>query len=351
MKNFIGYALVVSLGFSAVSLKTMHAEKDDIVVRQIEAESNISQSDVDRWSFLWLGRLAQPAAAAGSAYAAYKAGTVGYSLATTIPTSATSSIFQPSRFPSSLPAKTYGETLVENVFKGEWTPQFIKDVDFNGYEKLLGNKWLWGGVGVAGVVFASYKLLYPRIEAGILNKIKNLERLCNKLAVAKESFSDVNALIAGMQLKKNITWHVNGPIGVEKGIDNLLEQCRCALLLIERLLVGGSSNIAQVDRLNISITGFGNNLRNNKMLVAPVAAQELAIRATNVSTGQNQQLADLKVKAASAGLAGHHIKNVAGVWKTLKEIAEFGFKHKTDIATLSIVTYGIGKYNEWFGGK
>jgi len=351
MKNFMRYALMIMLGF--LTLAVQAESKDFIVVRQIEKESNLSQSDVDRWSFLWMGRLAQPAAAAGTAYAAYKAGTAGYNLATAIPavTSVTPSPFGPSsRFPITA-SKTYGETLVENVFKGEWTPQFIKDTDFNGYEKLLGNKWFWGGVGVAGVIFVSYKMLYPRIEAGIISKIQNLERLCDTLAVTKEAFVDMNALINGMQLKKNITWHANGTIAMELGIDNLIEQCRCALLLIEQLMVAGGSNNAQVDRLNRSITGFNNNLRHNRLIVLPIAERELAVRQEGIAAGRGQQLADLAIKAANAGVTGMYIKNVSDVWKTLKDIAKFGMKHKEEIAGISIVGYGIKKYNDFFGGK
>src|SRR5690606_28909796 len=154
MNYFITSLITASV--VAVSLQSwaMDYPQDDLIVNAIKKESNLTQSDVDRWKLLWLGALAQPVAGVGAAYSAYKAGTAGYGGA--------DSIYQAEAGYGSN-TKTYGQTLVKNVFKGALTPQFIKDTDFSGYEQWLGNRWIWAGVGVAGTIFASYKLLYPRI--------------------------------------------------------------------------------------------------------------------------------------------------------------------------------------------
>src|SRR5689334_18931720 len=128
---FIIAIIAVVCGFSSA----VHALSDDAVVDSIKAHSNLTQSDVDRWKFLWMGGAENLAAALVTGYGAKRAGVAAYQ------------------------AAGKHADLIKNVFASQWMPQFLKSYEpSTNVQGWLTGQWVWAGVGVTGVGIAAYKV-------------------------------------------------------------------------------------------------------------------------------------------------------------------------------------------------
>jgi hypothetical protein len=288
---------------------SMTRPEDDLIVNSIKQVSDLTQSDVNKRKFLWLGGAAEPITGLASLYGV---ATVGEAAAQA--------------------HDDYGQQ-VKNILKGEFLPAFMRLPGV--VQNVAASKELWVSAGVAGVGYAAYKLLYPRVALGILANIKAFNGLCSQLGVCTKSYSNIDHLrqdsgfLASQGALENVDWNTGTAIAIDNGLNNLLIQQRAAAALLKQL------KSTESQQLFGAITGYGQHLNHNKMVIQSAVNAEKAQRARE----QSEYMAGLRVESAQAGLTGQHIKNVQNVWKTLKDIAEFGVRHKEAIGGVIGGTY------------
>src|SRR5436190_7989994 len=157
MNCSIKAVVVVILMFFSSSSWSMYKPEDDLIVNMIKQESNLTQADVDKWKFLWLGRADAPIAGAATLYT------------------------MSSMSDAAMEAHDAYGTQVKNILTGQYLPKFMRLPEF--VQNVASSQAVWAGVGVAGVGFAAYKYLYPRIRMGILSQVKAYNDLCSRLGV------------------------------------------------------------------------------------------------------------------------------------------------------------------------
>lgn len=281
---------------------------DYSIVNAIKAKSDLSQADVDKFKLLFLGGLQNVAAAGIGSYAAYKAG-----------------------------EGTYG------------------GLDMLGsYAPSDNNKFLWALAGAAGVGFGAYKLLYPRIEAGVLSQVKTFIDMCENLDIYNyryRSFGDLASLgthndkyTDWTQKEKvlynsawsstNAAWLTPNNIARLKALNNLLEQCRAAIGLIAELESRG--NVATTQGLRDKANGILHLLNENNinyqtlMAKAQLEAQErkndfLAGRLV-VQQGLQLEQSKANVEATKEQVSASRYKKVSLASTALMNFVEKSFK-------------------------
>jgi len=312
-KNIL-FVLVILM---AIVNRSLYALSDDAVVDSIKAYSNLTQADVDKWKFLWLGSLAEPAATAVTGYGMYKVGTKGYEL-----------------------ASRHSE-LIKNVFQNAYMPHFLKSYEPS--DKVQGwmtGKWIWAGVGVTGVGLAAYKALYPRVQAGIKDKIQNYVALCSRLAVTKQKYNNIQGLQNALQAPGNTVWIVSNPIAQELGFINLIEQANVALLLIDQLQASGEY---QLDGLRTKALTFKSNAEHNKELIVSLVQRELQKR----SLEQGRYGKQLEIEKKEVDISGQKIKNITNQWVLLKDIGKTAQKYGPSILTGLGAFAAYSKITDW----
>ncbi len=273
---------------------SLYALSDSAVVESIKAYSDLNQSDVDRWKLLWLGGLAEPTATAASAYGMYKV----YQEAQNI---------------------TPSQQALDKLLRNEWYLSILGDrKPSERMQSWITSKRAWAGAGVVGAGVLAYKLLYPRIQAGILAKVKKYVALCGQLAVTQKMYLNDIVFRQALELPGNTVWTVSGPVAVGYGFQNLIEQGNIALLLIDQLISsGGSFDVEELNMLRSNVVVFRNNAHHNSKFIVADLEQEKKRRAVERSEyGQ-----ELKIQGEEAQLAARKVKNVTQQWKLIKDIA------------------------------
>ncbi len=295
-KNLFFIVLMTSVS------QLLHGSSDDVVVNSIKSYSNLTQADVDRWTFLWAGTLAEPAVGAAALYGVYKGGKVGYETA------------------------SQHNDLIKNVFKNEWMPQFLRQYEpSENVQGWMTGKWVWAGVGVTAVGLAAYKVLYPRIQTGIIEKIKNYIELCNRLAVTNKQYSSEAYFKHALHTQGNLVWASSNPIAVKNGLDNLWQQSDIALGLIDLLQESGSDFVFQANGIDYNaqkavsrIAQFKFNLSKNYTFIDADVKDELRKR----REGRAAYGEELKLQGQEAGIAAKRIKTLKNQWELLKDISK-----------------------------
>lgn len=261
MKRYIQIALFALVAQCGISNAAYYENPSDYsVVNDIKRKSNVTENDVEKWKISGLGSLQNIAALgaiSGASYATYKAGEGTYQLT----------------------GKAFEYIGVAEGSAG-----------------LLSNKMLWALAGAAGIGMGMYKILYPRIESGILKQVKAFVALCENLDVVKYSFQ-WETLSAMGKSAGNSAWATDNYIAKSKGIHNLLEQAEYALKLLDQL-----NDSAEVENLRARVVQIKVNLSNNVGLIDHVAQDQLTKRMQNaeINIKGAQQAANLKLTEEQA---------------------------------------------------
>lgn len=315
MKSFFNSIFAGMLIFcSSYSLAMyQYTDEDMVIVDEITQQSNITESDVTKYKLLFLGGLAPLTALGTSGYASYKAGQALYQNPEYI-------------------GRVTGPL-------GKWVSEDYKPSE--SMQSMLTNKVLWVGVAAGGVMYGMYPVLYSRTKEGIIEKIKKFDIVCNKLAIAQNSYFDIQ------QLEQSIdpSWHVGNPIAWCAALDNLVAQGGRAQRLLNQLRSWGVDVSAWTDR----IAFYNRHLVHNKNLFAERCNQLITVR-------RNEYGQQLKMQGEQAKVTGQYIKNVTGVWSILKDITtsgakavKFGYENKEAIAAAIGGGFLYSKYNQWSG--
>ncbi|HSC25431.1 MAG TPA: hypothetical protein VLB80_04430 [Candidatus Babeliales bacterium] len=254
MKQYINSMMVVlSLAYIPLMHGSSYEDPSDYaVVNDIKKKSNLTEDYVNQMKFLWLGPLQDIAAGGIGAYATYKMGA-----ATSI--------------------------LADAMITKIGTPKY--------QQGMLSNKWLWALAGATGMGFGAYKVLYPRLEKGILKHLQAYIALCENLDVVKNPYTtELNLNTMGTSAG-NSAW-VASNIARLKGVENLLYQAGCALKLLDRL-----TNSDEIQKLRTKIVIIQRSLDNNLRVIKQAANRELTERHSQISrnVGFEQQFANLNL--------------------------------------------------------
>lgn len=317
MKRFLNSMFVGIMVFGSSYSWAMYqyTDEDLVIVDEITQESNITESDVNKYKLLFLGGFAPLTALGTSGYASFRAGKALYQ----------------------------NPDYITNVTGplGKLVPEDYKLSE--SMQSMLTNKVLWAGVAAGGVMYGMYPVLYSRTKEGIVEKIKKFDKVCSKLAIANNSYFDVQ------QLEQNIdpSWHVGNPIAWCAALDNLVAQGGRAQRLLNQLRSWGVDVSAWTGR----IAFYNRHLVHNKNLFADRCNQLITIR-------RKEYGEQLKIQGERSKVVGQHIKNVTTVWKTLKDITEtggklikFGYDNQAKIAAAIGGGVLYSKYNQWFGNN
>ena len=265
MKKYTLSALMIVLSLGSAFTSTMNYQAtDDVVVKEIKKHTNITQGDVDKIKLVMLGRFQNIAAAGAGSYAAYKGGAQVYGALAALEAAAL--VDKP---------ETIGMKLLSIM--GKYAP--------------TDNKLLWAAAGAAGIGFGAYKLLYTRIQRGILAQVQAYVDYCYTLEIVKYVYSPQNLSQLGAEAG-NAAWAGSNSARA-KGIDILLAQAERALLLLDQLY-----DSQKIQELRASVKDIQKRLLNNQNLINHYAQQELNQRNYEISQGIRQAHDVAQVKLA-----------------------------------------------------
>lgn len=257
MKRYINgvlLALVIHSASYAAQFSYHTNSSDYSVVNDIKRTSNLTQNDVEKWKLVWLKSLQNIAATTVGGYAAYKAGQGAYQLA--------------------------GMTMKQmNVAEGSG---------------LLTHRWFWAVAGAAGAGTIAYKILYPRIERGILKQVNTYVEFCENLDVVKYWYSHQTLDSLGTSAG-NAAWATTNDIARLKGAENLLAQAEYALGLLDQL-----NDKPAVRSLRARVAQIKQNLTNNLSILKEAAYYELQERSAHLESAQRHAQLRLTQEQTSA---------------------------------------------------
>lgn len=304
MKNNKNIFFAVMIGIGTL-YHSVYGLSDSSVVDSIKAVSDLTQSDADRWKFLWLGGLAEPGALGASAYGMYKAYYAGKSIA-----------------PS--------QNSLDKILTNEWYLTLLGGRQpSERLQSWVTSKGAWASAGALGAGVVAYKVLYPRVQAGLLKKIQNYVGLCSQLAVANNWYSNVQEYQHAIQQPGNTVWAVSNSVAVDDGFANLIGQGKGALLLLDQLLSSpGSIAPRELDSLRQSVLVFVNNLNYNRQFIQSALRNEKQRRASE----RTEYGKELDVQGKAAKIQGQHIKNVETQWRLLKDVVKTAKEYGPSIA-------------------
>lgn len=316
MRHFLNSIVVGIVIFGGSHIFAMdsgieYTPQDLSLVNAIKRQSNLTQSDVDKYKLLFLGGFASLTALSVPAYAAYKAGVKAYTVANNNP------------------------FIIRQAFTSTWMPTSAQDYMPSGsMQEWMTSRVLWSGIAAGGAFKLIFPVLYSRTKEGIFEKIKNFEKVCSALSVAKNSYKSLD------ELQRNIpsSWSGKTEVAQYLALENLFQQGGCAIDLLGQVEHWGI-NVAQWEK---KIADFNMNLMANKNLLQINFDRLIKAR-------WDQQGGQLKIQDARAKVAGQHIKNITTMWKTLQGAAEFGIKHKGAIGSTVAGAYLYSKYQGLFG--
>jgi len=312
--------MVMGLSFSSYSW-SMYQPEDMAIVDEITQQSNITESDVNKYKLLFLRGFAPLAAIGSTGYAAFKAGQTFYSEPT-------------------------GPELISKITGtiGQYVP-----ADYQAYipsestQAILKNNVLWAGVAAGGVALAMFPVLYSRTKEGIVSKIQKFDAMCHELPVATIRYPDVVQLEAAF----DPSWRIGNPIAWCAVFDNLVAQGGRAQKLLNQMH-GWGINVSDWQN---NIDFYNKNLKHNSDLLAPQCN-------VLINNRRNERGSQIDLASRDAKLTSQRINNATKVFSFIKDIAntgvsilEFGEEHKGKIATGILGGMAVSKWDQWFGAK
>ncbi len=208
----------------------------DSIVNAIKQYSDLTEADVNQYKLLWLGSLGTAGAFVLGAASTIGAGVGAYQQA----------------------------GLVQGI-TFESTPSWMK------------NALVLAGLGSVGTGYVSYKLLYPRIRAGVLNKVQRFIDVCEALygdspaditgtvySVVTYNFEYRNLSMLRSYLPKH--WPAGDDVAVYNALDNLAKQGRLAQALLNQIRTSDD----EVNAMKEVVKTYSDNLSANLKLYEPM---------------------------------------------------------------------------------
>jgi hypothetical protein len=295
MKNYINLlviALVLSGSYSYADMLSAAQTNPviilpittgpDSIVDAIKQYSNLTDADVNQWKFLWLGALdVVPAVLIGGA-ATYKAGVA---------------------------AGGAGELLQQTpdwlVAHMPTPPEILKK----------SGSWVIAGAVIAGLL--SYKVLYSRIRYGVLDKVQKFINVCSGLTIATIMVNQINPF--------PVEWNTGGNVALCKALNNLVDQGRCALALLNQV----GTNDVEVQRMRFAVQGYYANLQYNQGYFSGTCNQLVQVE-------QQQEDAALQREGVQAQIFGMKIQNVKNVLSIIEKVGGFLYRGARDMIKWSV---------------
>lgn len=282
MKNYIQMLviIVVIVGSDFCGNVIFAAQPNPIVsvstgsnslVDAIKGYSDITEDDVDKWKLLWLGGLnALPALAIGT-YSTVKAAEV------------TGNVFK------SIEARDPSDWLKKRMLT---LPDSLKEAA------------PWTAIAAIGAGLVSYKIFYPRIRLGVINKVQNFIDVCGRLTIAQQQINQVP-----------VEWSTERPIAICKALNNLENQAAFAGVLLNQV----GRNDPDVITMLPLVTRYHNNLLTNKnnQYFRNMCRGLIQIE-------EDERRRALRDRGENAAVAGMEIRNAKDIWKFTKDVVKTG---------------------------
>jgi hypothetical protein len=278
-----------------------YAYDDTLVVKEIKRHTNLTQSDVNRWKFLWMGRLGTPTVAGAAAYGTYTAATAAYQAADTT------------------------NIYIKNFFASQYFPTV-----FNSSQWLPKDQYLLAAAGATAVGLTAYKVLYPRIKLGVWNKVQKFVDYCKTLSIATTEIGNFNSLRAIQhRMVDDMIWQTVSPMAVENGIQELLRQAQYAGQLLVQLSHAGD----EVSRFQDIVISFNNKLTLNLRAIQDDVSAQKTYRESEEGKAYEKRMGGI-IETGAWGLAhAAKVNALRQYWDLLKDVAEQ--------TTYVVKTYGI----------
>src|SRR5579862_3547754 len=242
MKRYIQIALIALVAQCGLSNVVYGMDNKDpySLVNEIKQYSDLTDVDVNQYKLLWLRSLGT-----AGAFLAGAASTIGAGV------------------------KAYQQSGIVQSVTPEQVPSWMT------------NPVVLAGLGSLGAGYVSYRILYPRIRAGVLNKVQKFIDVCKELeedspygfdhGVAKR-FSVVNRKFSNFSEVKEYlpqSWSAIDNIAVYNALTNLLEQAIIAKNLLKQI----GTNDFEIQEKSRLIEGYIQALSKNKDFYEPEIEQ------------------------------------------------------------------------------
>lgn len=297
---------------------------DNSLIDAIKQYSNITEADVNKYKLLWLGWFgAVPALVMGGAsmYGGYEATNMLFS------SEKARMAFGFMRIPFDFIGNQIG-SLSLFPEKKKILRQFETPLPETGKSSVgmvsdfLKTRMPWMAAAAIGAGFLSYKLLYPRIRQGVLNKVQNFIDVCSRLTFAMQK--------VGQESSTWGEWANEEPLNICLALDNLKRQAYYATTLLNQ--VGANDN--EISKMKANISKYIVNLQFNSGGCGSIFAQ--------IEDQRGRSLQQQGLESQIFGQKIQNVKNVvsivqkvgSGIFNFARDVANFGIQNKEPLGLL-----------------
>lgn len=306
MKRYIQIALIALVAQCGLSdvvyamVPTM--EGPDSIVNSIKRYSNLTVADVNQYKLLWLGRIGT-----AGAFLAGAASTVGAGV------------------------KAYEYSGAVQAIAPERVPSWMT------------NALVLAGLGSTGAGYISYRMLYPRIRAGVIAKVQRFIDVCEALhsnspqdinrniySIVNFDFSKVQyPLIPSDMLQAYLpkSWQ-RDDVAIYNALDNLAQQGQRAQLLLNQI-----GNDSELNDMKEVVNAYTKNLSVNAKLYGSIISDENKQKL-------EKQLGEAKLAGMQAGTSLMKAKTIETYGKMFWNGLNFLYEHKQMI-TGALASVGV----------
>ncbi len=217
------------------------------------------------------------------------------------------------------------------------------------------NPLVLAGLGSLGASYVSYRMLYPRVRAGVISKVQKFIAYCETLN--QDSASRVHTILNWkfvnfLELQNYLPqrWSSHSNKAVYNALSNLLSQAIVAKALLEQVGIDTEQNMYN------TLVGYISSLSANKRLYAPVVhwenSQEQQLKRQEVDLANLQANTNLQQQTAGltqAKTAETYLQMITNIIKDGWNGINYIYKKKYHIAAIAGAGYAYAK--GWFGGK
>jgi hypothetical protein len=234
---------------------------DKNVVKAIHKVTHVTDKDIEKWKLLWLGKenadmpIDDDTGESVMAAAGKKVLDVAQS-------------FQLEPEPGTSLIDTF---IYERIIKkiADWLRRYGPAISGKRQDQdIVSNSWLWAFLGASKTGPIAYKLLYPRAEREILDKVKRYADYGESLDVCRFVYQSEQSLNTIGNSAGNDAWKASNRARL-KGVLDLIEQGHIALQLL-----GYLKDSQEKKQLKNRVTMITIRLQNNVLILKMVAEKE-----------------------------------------------------------------------------
>src|SRR4030095_2138530 len=307
MKNYIKILAITSFFVGAYSYSDIQY---DIVstttgnyslVDAIKRYSNITEADVNKYKLLWLcwfGAIPSLAIGGYSSYKSYEGAGMAFDYV----------------------SDKIGLKPVEGkIFDRYSRMPTIDEVQSSAgmVSDFLKTRTPWMAAAALGVGLVSYKIFYPRIRQGVLNKVQKFIDVCSKLTFATQSTTGDPASWG--------EWKDELPIKVCLALDNLKTQAEYASILLK-----------QVGLTDIDTSVMHSQIFNYQTLLLQNSGGCDQVLVYLRQTEQAEKNMALQQNLMGSQITGIRIQNVKNVLSIMQKVGSGMFNFARDVANFGI---------------